>query len=136
MARVTWVSGWSVTLACVVASSGCSFLAPRTQRFEVRTSEPDARVYLNGALMGTGSRSYLVDRGQKVDVTVQKEGFYSVTRTIDRTFSVLGRLDTVGGYVLLLPLLGLLAPGAYQLEETVIDVRLRKEPVRVNADVR
>ena len=136
MKRTGWASGGYVMLACMVANSGCSFLAPRTQRLEVRTSEPDARVYLNGELMGNGSRSYLVDRGQKVDVTVQKEGFYSVTRTVDRTFSVLGRLDTVGGYFLLLPLLGLLAPGAYQLEETVIDVRLRKEPGKVDSDVR
>jgi len=120
-------SGMSVLLAACLSIQGCSFLAPRTQVLHVKTSVSDAEIYLNGQLIGKGSVSYPANRGEKVEVTVQKTGYYSVTRTIERTLSVLGRLDTIGGYLLLIPLLGLMAPGAYQLEETMLDIRLRRE---------
>ena len=118
----------SLLLCATLLSSGCSFLAPGTQRLFIRTSEPDAKVYLNGSLIGQGSLSYQVNRGQKVEVTVQKEGFFPGVRTIERSLSVPGRLDAVGTYLILVPALGLMSPGAYQLDTTEIDIRLIEIP--------
>jgi len=94
----------------------------------IRVSEPDARVYLNGNLIGQGSLSHQVNRGDKVEITVQREGFYPITRTVERSLSVPGRLDAVGGYLIFVPLLGLASPGAYQLDTNEIDIRLIEAP--------
>ncbi len=119
----------------MMMSEGCSFLAPSTQKLSIRVSEPDARIYLNGTLIGEGSLSHQVNRGEKVEITVQKDGFYPVTRSVERNLSVPGRLDATGGYIILIPLLGLMSPGAYQLDTNEIDIRLIEAPKKATLSV-
>ena len=119
---------WVILAA--LATSGCSLLAPRTQTLLIRVSEPNAKVYINGRLIGSGTTSLKADRGDKAEITVIKEGYYPMTKTLDRGLSVLGRLDAVGGYIILLPLLGLVSPGAYQFNTTEVDFQLKQIQTR------
>lgn len=102
--------------------SGCSMVVPGKQRFTVTASEPDAKVYINGEYVGKGNVQTRVRRNQDVSVLVKKEGFEPVTRSVGTDFSMAGILDIVGGFIILVPWLGLLFPGARALEQTNLAV--------------
>ncbi len=111
----------------VVVQSGCSFLAPRRQSFSVIASEEDAEIYINGEFIGQGNVETRVPRNKDVSVMVKKEGFRTTTREIGTTISSVGICDMIGGYVFLLPLFGLLAPGFYHLDRDNISIVIHEE---------
>ena len=99
-----------------LALNGCSFLAPSRQTISILASEPDASIYINGTFSGQGCARASVPRNQPLDLLVEKTGFQPIQRTIDKRLAPVGMLDIFMGARWLLPLLGLLAPGAYELE--------------------
>lgn len=117
----------SVSMALLLASTGCSIVMPHTQVLQVIPSEPDAQVSVNGSVIGRGNVSTRVKRSKDVAIMVQKPGYEPATHTVHTTLGKVGWLDLVAGYFLLIPLFGLLSPGAYHLEEEHVNVVLHKE---------
>ena len=67
-----------------------------------------------------------VKRNQNASIMAKKEGFITVQRSIGKTLNTTGILDIIGGVLILLPLFGLLAPGAYSLDEENISISMIK----------
>lgn len=58
----------------VISQTGCSFLAGSRQTLSVSASEPDAQIFVNGALVGAGAVQTSVKRNQNVSVMINKSG--------------------------------------------------------------
>ena len=111
-----------------VAQSGCSMVVPSKQRFSVTTSEPDAKIYVNGEYMGQGNIQTRVKRNDDVSLLVKKDGYIPVSKSIGNDFSITGILDIVGGFIFFcIPWIGLFFPGARKLEQSNVAVVLEKE---------
>lgn len=125
--RLTQFVAGTLSIALLVTSTGCSLVMPHTQMLQVIPSEPDADVSVNGTVIGRGNVSTRVKRSKDVAIMVQKPGYEPVTRTVHTTLGKVGWLDLVAGYFLLIPLFGLLSPGAYRLEEEHVNVVLHEK---------
>jgi hypothetical protein len=63
-----------------------------------------------------------VERDKDLLVQAHKDGFKPYERTIKHQLSATGKLDTLGFILILVPGLGLLTPGAWDLEELDINI--------------
>ena len=105
----------------VFALAGCSLSAPTTKTIKIVPSSPNAEVFVNGNLVGTGDQSVELSTGQAHSVMV-KCGPSAGTGTIDRKLSGTGIADIIGGLIILVPFLGLTADGAYTLSPETLSV--------------
>ena len=115
-----------LVVSLLVLQSGCSMFAASTQRISVNTSEPDAQIFINGELAGTGNVSRMVPRNQSVSIMAKKDGYYPVTRDIGTQMSSTGILDIVGGCIFLLPFIGLAFPGSKALDLDSVSLVMQK----------
>lgn len=116
-----------LVIAMSVSCSGCSIFAPKMQNVSVSTSEPDAEIFVNGNLMGTGVATARVRRNEDVAILAKKDGFYPAVRTIEPTLSTTGILDIIGGSIILLPFFGLMAAGAHKLDTSNVVLVMSRE---------
>ncbi|OGW79688.1 MAG: hypothetical protein A2Z83_00455 [Omnitrophica bacterium GWA2_52_8] len=56
----------------------------------------------------------------------KKDGYVTTQRAIGKSLNTTGVLDIIGGVLILIPLFGLLAPGAYSLDETNVQISMVK----------
>jgi len=110
-------------LVCLLAVStpGCSLFADSKATLNVTASDPAAQIWIDGALVGTGTAQAVVSRGEAHVVKAQL-GERVAERSIGREMSTTGLLDMIGGVLFLIPLLGLLAPGFWDLEEDHVSI--------------
>ncbi len=111
---------WIVIVLFMVTFFGqpsCSFVVPGSQQITITTSEDDAIIYANGVLVGRGTAMTSVPRNKTLAVVVRKDGFFPAMRTVSTSLSSTGVLDLIGGVILLVPFIGLMAPGAYELDQ-------------------
>jgi hypothetical protein len=116
-----------LVISIVFLQTGCSAFRSGTQRITVSTSEPDAKIYINGAYAGEGTAMTRVPRDESVSVMAKKDGFLPATRQIGTKMSFTGILDIVGGCIILFPLFGLLFPGSHELDQNNISIALDKD---------
>jgi hypothetical protein len=101
--------------------SGCSLAASSTQPISIMPSHPNAEVYVDGTLKGVGPQTVLLSKKNTHSVMAKCGGSSGVV-TIDRNLSTTGILDIIGGFLILVPFVGLLAPGAWELSPTSVSV--------------
>jgi len=89
-------------------------------------SDPQAKIYVNNEYKGVGNVDVLVPRNKPVMVRVEKEGCQSISRIIETKLSTTGVLDTIGGWLILLPFIGLAFPGAYELEKSSLTMNIEE----------
>ena len=117
------------TLALLLAagiaslSTACSLAAPRTQSIVIIPSHPSAEVYVDGIPRGRGTTTVQLDRNGEYTVLATC-GSVSGGASIDRHFSETGLLDIVGGILILVPFIGVLTSGAYELSPTTVNVAI------------
>lgn len=114
-------------LACCLHLAGCSFFGGTSQPLIVNSEPPGADVMINGTLAGTTPLQHQVPRLGDLTVEVQKAGYTPQTRVTGRKLSSVGLVDVIGGAFFLLPLLGLIAPGAWEQDPSAIGVTLEPE---------
>lgn len=119
----------SVVLAISIAITqlGCSTFVPHTQKVSVIASEPDAKIYINGDLIGTGRAETKVRRNKDASVMVKCDGYYTATRMLSTTMSGVGVVDIIFGWIWLVLWLGLLSPGSREIDTPNITIVLDKE---------
>jgi PEGA domain-containing protein len=105
----------------------CSLFGPHTQTITVSSSPPGASVYVNGENIGSTPLRAKVSRREELLVEVRKPGYQTAFRQADRSLSTLGILDIVGGFFLLVPFVGLLAPAAWENEPETFGITLEPE---------
>lgn len=111
-------------LTCAVYLSGCSLFGGSSQNFAVSSDPVGATVRINGQQVGVTPLQYQVDRRGDLLIEVEKTGYKSQFRQTSRKLSSLGIADVIGGAFLLLPLIGLVAPGAWEQDPAVMGFSL------------
>ncbi len=114
-------------ISIALIQAGCSTFVPHTQKVSIVASEPDAKIYINGDLIGTGRAETKVPRNRDASVMVKCDGYYTATRMLSTTMSGIGVVDIIFGWVWLVPWLGLLSPGSKEIDTPNITVVLDKE---------
>lgn len=111
-----------LVLTVMTMQSGCSLFVPSHETVTVSTSEEDADIFINGNFAGKGIVNAAVKRNANVSIMAKKEGFQPATRSISKTLSTTGLMDVIGGFIFLVPFVGLMAPGAWDLSEENISI--------------
>lgn len=109
---------------CAVYLSGCSLFGGSSQSFSITSNPVGATVRINGQEVGVTPLQRDVSRRGDLLVEVEKTGYKSQFRQTSRKLSSLGIVDVIGGAVLLLPLIGLVAPGAWEQDPAVMGFSL------------
>ena len=105
----------------------CSMFNWSRAPLRVRTSEPDAKIYINGDYMGTGIVKTRVSRHTDISILATKNGFHPAQRELTYRLSTIGTIDLLFGCVLLIPLIGLAFPGAYTVDQENVSILMEKE---------
>jgi hypothetical protein len=103
-----------VLITCQLA--GCSLFGSRKQILTVSSEPSGAEVLIGGMVVGTTPLQYEVERGGSLLVEVKKSGYQPQYRTTSRHLSSLGIADVIGGWIWLLPFLGLLSNAAWEYD--------------------
>jgi hypothetical protein len=115
--------------ACLLVS-GCSFLAPHHQSVTLIASDPNAELYADGIPVGTGTATVELARNRSHSV-MARVGDRTGVAHIRKTVSPVGILDLLAGTVLLVPFLGIVAPGFWALDEEAVTIMIPAEETAV-----
>ena len=114
-------------IGCYLNLAACSIFGGSSQPLTVNSDPPGANVLINGTLSGTTPLQHQVPRRGDLTVEVQKAGYKPQSRMTGRKLSSVGIVDVIGGALFLLPLLGLIAPGAWEQDPSLIGITLEPE---------
>jgi len=114
-----------VVIAAYLNLSACSFLAPRSQRINITPSNKNAIIYVDRELVGVGPQSIMLKKTSIHSVTA-KCGNSAGTAIVHRKISATGWLDFTG-FLFVLPLIGLIAPGSRSLTPSTVSVTIPDE---------
>ena len=98
-------------------------MEPATQTITILASDPAAEISVDGRPVGRGTAVVNLPRKRSHTVVAQVDE-RAASATIDRRVSTIGMLDLVGGFVLLVPWIGVLAPGFWTLDPESVIVTL------------
>jgi hypothetical protein len=112
--------GWTRVVATVTAAafflcSGCSLFVPAYQRVSVSATNPQALIYVDGQLVGTGTASPRLRRNEDHAVMARVDDRVG-TAHIGTRLSGVGIVDIVGCALLIIPCLGIGAGGFRTLD--------------------
>jgi hypothetical protein len=117
---------YCIVILMGLLTSGCiSVFNSHEQQFSVSCSEQDAIIYINGEKY-TNPVTVTLPRNKEVNIRVEKEGFTPYITTIPNQLSGYGLGDVITSMFLIIPVTGLLTPGAWELVETDLKVKLYK----------
>jgi len=119
----------SISLA---AMPGCSAFVQHTQRVVITPSVPEAVVSVDGEVVGTGRQDMRLRRDERHRVTAEFEGRQGA-EAINKKISATGILDIVGGCFFLVPFIGVITPGFWELEPTEVNVIIPEAPAHKEA---
>ena len=114
-------------IASHLSLTGCSIFGGSTQPLMINSDPPGAQVLINGTAAGTTPLQYQVPRRGDLTVEVQKSGYRTQSRVTGRKLSSTGIVDVIRGAFFLLPLLGLIAPGAWEQDPSTIGITLEPD---------
>jgi len=86
----------------------------------VSATDQDAELFADGQQIGKGTATAVLKRNESHSFMAKTADGRAGTAQVGRSLSSTAMLDIVGGIFLLLPFLGLLAPGAWDLDSTSI----------------
>ena len=109
----------SVCVAC--ASAGCSLFVKPMQSVTIRASDPQAVIRVDGKEVGTGTVAVELDR-RKHHTVVATSPTGSGAATINKRLSGLGVVDIIGGCFWLVPFIGVIGAGFWELEPLDVQV--------------
>lgn len=112
-----------VTSILLLALASCSLAVPKQQTVTVNSAPSGAKIYANGSYVGDAPTTLQADR-DKTLALLAKKGSQSGTASVGRQLSSTGMMDIVGGLFLALPFIGLLSPGAWELEQNQVTIPL------------
>jgi hypothetical protein len=120
--RVALCLPLAVAVAC--AAPGCSLFVPKLQPVKITATDPTAEILVNGKSVGTGTVAVQLERNKGHTVVAKADGKTGAA-AINRKISTTGVLDIVGGIFLLVPFLGLLGPGFWELDPDDVTVQVQ-----------
>ncbi len=121
------MTGIAFLMVSYLNLTACSIFGGSSQSLTVNSDPPGANVLINGTLAGTTPLQQQVPRRGDLTVEVQKAGYKPQSRMTGRKLSSVGIVDVIGGALFLLPLLGLIAPGAWEQDPGMIGITLEPD---------
>ncbi len=119
------IVAWVLVIPFLSLTS-CSLAAPSHQSINIMPSHQSAKVYVDGNLSGEGPQTVSMSRSSSHSIMAKCDGSAG-TAMIDRSLSTTGILDIIGGVIILIPFIGLVAPGAWKLSPTTVSVAIPDE---------
>ena len=110
-----------VTAMCVLTATACSLGASATQNIIIMPNHQGAQVSVDGAPIGKGTQTVQMRRKSDHTVTAQC-GSSTGAAHVDRNISTTGMLDLIGGLLILVPFIGVVAPGFWDLSPRTVVV--------------
>ena len=102
-------------------ATGCSLFVSSMQPVTISASDPAAEILVDGSVVGKGTVVTELSR-KKSHSVLARVGDRAGTAHIGRRISSTGVLDLVGGFLLLVPFLGVLGPGFWELDPDTLTV--------------
>jgi len=116
---------WTIAILAFLAV-GCSAMKPHTQALKITCNVPDAIVKVNGDRVDVPGEIQVRRNSDGVLIEGYKEGYDRYNKTIYSHMSETAIADIVGTAVFLLPVFGLMSPGAWDLDQTEVHVVLNE----------
>lgn len=101
----------------------CSAFMPSTQIVAVSCNPVGVKVVINGNRFDCPAQMH-VRRDKKLVVEAYKDGYEPFRETVDYHLNQWGERDIAGTIFILVPIIGLLFPGAWDLDQTEFDIQL------------
>ncbi len=133
LARSSWekimlkVRAICISVAFSIFACGCSAFVPKTQTVKASCSAPDATIQIDGDQIYHGTAKFEARRNKPLSVSCYKEGYYPAQKNIASSINWVGIADILGTFVLVFPAVGVFLPGAWDLDETDINVTMVKQ---------
>lgn len=106
---------------------GCSLFVGSNQTVRIEASDPEARLFVDGQQVGTGSAVVPLRRNKTHSVRAESPDGQVAQARIRKEISTTGILDIIGGIFLLVPFLGALAPGFWHLDPDYLFLKITPE---------
>jgi len=116
----------SITLSFSIVLSGCSAFAPRTQTVSASCSEADATLQINGGQTYIGQTKIEARRDKVFSYSCFKQGYYPAHKSVSYSISPTGVADFIGSMFILIPIVGIFTPGAWDLDEKEVTINMLK----------
>ncbi len=113
----------ALVTTALASLASCSLFVSSKQAVAISATEPDAEIFVDGALIGRGAATVELQRN-KTHAVMAKLGDRTGVATIGNDISSTGALDIVGGVFFLVPLIGIAGPGFWSLDSTTILVMI------------
>ncbi|MBQ2380125.1 MAG: hypothetical protein II295_07015, partial [Akkermansia sp.] len=109
-------------VACIVclATTSCSLLSSGTQKVRIETNKPDCVIKADGVVVGRGEMVVARLKKNKSHVITAQNGNQKGMAVLDSELSLTGKLDFVGGLFYLIPFIGFVSAGAWELDREVV----------------
>mgnify|MGYP000409811201 CR=1 FL=1 len=115
----------ALSLLSMLSVSGCSVInSAADDDLVVSCDAPNPVITVDGQRYRQELVNVSVDKGEKVAVSCRADGYYTAHKNVDTELSTTGALDIVGGFFFLFPWFGLLADGAWTLEDNEVYMSL------------
>lgn len=117
-----------LAVLAVFLVSGCSTL--KTDHYtDVSVScKPDESIASVNGEHKNSPATFSVVTNKDLDISCQKPGYITSTKKVRTHITTTGVLDAIGGFLFLVPAIGLISPGAWELDQKEIEMTLVKEP--------
>ena len=107
----------------------CSAFAGSLQPVSIQATDPRAEIYVDGQHVGTGAATVELKRNRS-HAFMAKAGDRTATATLGKSISTTGVLDIVGGVLFLVPFIGVVTPGFWELDSETVMLGLPPAPPR------
>lgn len=114
----------SIAILTCLATSSCSLFSSSTELITIEASNPKATIRVNGQAVGVGSVATPLKKNKSHAITADY-GNERGMAVIDSHMSTTGKLDIVGGIFFLLPFLGFINEGAWELDPDYVRIDMR-----------
>lgn len=112
-----------------MALQGCSAFKSATETVFIQCNEPETMLSVSGESQPCPAQIQ-AKRNRSLSIQAEKSGYSPYLRIIDYQISTTGAFDVIGALLFYLPAIGLLTPGAWDLEETDILIQLTPLPTQ------
>ncbi len=108
---------------CIFLIQSCSAFNPKTQVVSVSCKPADAKVIINGARFDCPAKMH-ARRDKKLVLEAYRDGYEPYKETIDYHLNQTGEYDIAGSIFIIIPIIGLFFPGAWDLDQTEFEIQL------------
>lgn len=119
------ISKMVLTALAILIITGCSMFQPDKQTLKINCNPQDVILKVDGDQYNCPGE-VSVRRDKKIQLEAYKVGYDRYTKLINYHLSTSAKWDAVGTIAWFFPVFGFLSPGAWDLDETEINVVLNK----------